>query len=110
MVRVSGNNIYLTKGDSLNVVIKLTYADGTEYEPVENDYLRFAVKEDFEDEEPIILKEIPVDTMLLSLEPVDTEFLEQPCSLWYDIEMTFADGTVCTVIPKSRLYICEEVH
>ena len=110
MVRISGSTIYLTKGDTLSTTLVLKYADGSLYTPVEGDTIRFACKENYDDEECLIIKNIPIDTMNLVIDPSDTEDLEQPMTLVYDIELTTMAGYVMTVINKGKLYITEEVH
>lgn len=110
MVRLSGNTIYLTRGDTLSTTLVLKYADGSEYEPAEGDVIRFACKENYDDEECLIEKNIPTDTMNLVIEPEDTAGLDQPMSLVYDIELSTVGGYVMTVINKGRLYLTEEVH
>ena len=110
MVRISGTTLYLTRGDTLSTTLVLRYADGTPYEPVEGDTIRFACKENYDDEECLIEKNIPIDTMNLVIEPSDTAGLEQPMTLVYDIELSTIGGYVMTVINKGKLNITEEVH
>lgn len=87
-----------------------------EYTPVEGDIVRFAMKRpnmlpdgsDYEDTVPIVYKEIPIDTMILELEPGDTKTLS--CGKYvYDIEITLADGFVDTFIAKASLKLTPEV-
>ena len=113
---ISGTKIMLTRGDTLRVKVSIE-KDGEEYQPTENDVVRFAVKHktkkadgsDYTDPEPIILKTIPSDTMILELEPEDTKELAFD-SYVYDIEITFEDGTVDTFITNSTFKITDEVH
>ena len=113
--KITGNTITLTRGDTLRVLVTLTY-DGEEYIPQEGDALQFALKRrlynakktEFLDEEPLILKDIPIDTQTLVLEPEDTKSLGFG-QYAYDIQITFADGTVDTFIPNATFYIREEV-
>lgn len=109
MVSVHGNTIVMTRGDTLILNLAITDKLGEVYTPVEGDSIRFALKEHYDDEEPLILKTIPIDTMILRLESTDTKELDQPGSYVYDIQLTTIDGIVDTIIPKGRLRITEEV-
>ena len=61
------------------------------------------------DETPLLIKEIPIDTMILTLNPEDTKHL--PFGKYvYDIELTKATGEVDTFITKAILKLTEEVH
>lgn len=113
---VKGREIQLTRGDTLQVLVTIT-KDGEEYTPQDGDSVRFALKHeklnakrtDYKDEEPLIIKDIPIDTMILELEPEDTKDLDFGTYV-YDIEITFEDGVVDTFIPAARLNLTEEVH
>lgn len=109
--RVDGTTIYLTRGDTFEARVEaiLPDSEGAEpYVPVEGDTVRFAMKANYEDEEPLVVKNIPIDTMLLILTPEDTKGL--PFGKYvYDIQITYADGRVDTFITKARLRLTEEV-
>ena len=107
MAKTSGSTIYLVQGDTLQALITLKYPDGTIYEPEENDRLRFALKVDIEDESPLIVKEIPTDTMTLELTSEETDL--EVGQYVYDIELSIGDY-VNTVIPNAKMIICAEVH
>lgn len=109
MYKVSETTITMTRGDSLVLLLDLQNADGSTYEPVDGDYIRFAVKKKFDDSvPPIIVKEIPTDTMKLILDPADTKQLTYG-QYRYDIQITTADGFVDTFIDRAVLVITEEV-
>lgn len=79
------------------------------YIPMNGDRIRFAMKNDYNDETPLLIKEIPIDTMILTLNPEDTKHL--PFGKYvYDIELTKATGEVDTFITKAILKLTEEVH
>ena len=107
-VKISNTTITMTRGDTLRVKIDILDSLGNPYTPTEGDSIRFAVKNSYNDAEPLILKEIPVDTCMLHLEPSDTKTLKQPSKLVYDIEITMVDGTVDTFL-SGTLKITEEV-
>lgn len=109
--RIDGTTIYLTRGDTFEALVEaiLPDSEGAEpYVPVEGDSVRFAMKADYEDEKPLVVKDIPIDTMRLVLTPEDTKSL--PFGRYvYDIQITYADGKVDTFITKGRLRLTEEV-
>ena len=107
-VMISGTKITMTRGDTLKVRVDIYDSQGNSYTPVEGDTLRFAAKQQYSDERPVILKDIPYDTCLLHLEPNDTKGLPQPAKLVYDIQITMNDGTVDTFL-KGSLVLTEEV-
>ena len=108
-VKISGTTITATRGDTVKVFIPMAYEDGNPYEPVEGDKIRFALKSDCNDAEPLIEKEIPTDTLLLKLDPKDTKNLPQPSQYVYDVQLTYANGEVDTFITKAKFKITEEV-
>ena len=107
--KVKKNTIYLTRGDTFKAHLSISNPDGPEYIPVEGDTIRFALKENIEDQECLILKDIPIDTMLLILNPEDTKELEFG-SYIYDIQLTKANGDVDTFITASKLKLTAEVE
>lgn len=113
MVKINKNNIILTRGDTLVTNITIYDESGEVYIPGDTDKIRFAIKKTYNDEEPILLKNIPVDTMVLRLESSDTKLLEQPASYVYDIQITIDDGStegfVSTFI-SAKLTTKEEVE
>jgi hypothetical protein len=107
--KVKKNTIFLTRGDTFKAHLTINNPDGTEYTPQEGDTVRFALKENIEDQECLILRDIPIDTMLLVLNPEDTKGLEFG-SYVYDIQRTKANGDVDTFITASKLKLTAEVY
>lgn len=113
---VNGTTINLTRGDTLRVKVDIV-KDGEPYTPVDGDVIRFALKRsalnsdktDYQDKEPKILKTIPNDSMILELEPSDTKELGFG-TYDYDIQITFADGTVDTFIKEAKFKLTKEVE
>lgn len=102
MVKITGTTIILTRGDTLETGVTIYDEAGEVYTPGDTDVVRFALKKKYSDVDPIILKTIPNDTMILRLESSDTKQLEQPAGYVYDVQITIDDGTpegyVCTFI------------
>lgn len=88
---ITGTTITLTRGDTFEALVSATKRDGTQYIPVEGDVIRFAMKENYDDPRPLLVKDIPIDTMMLTLEPQDTADLNFGKYV-YDIQLTKANG------------------
>lgn len=101
---VTDTTIELTRGDSFS-----TYVTLEGYEPTEGDRIRFAMKKSYKDVEPVLVKEVPTDTMILSLRPADTKELAFGRYV-YDMELTTAGGDVFTFITKGLFILTEEVY
>lgn len=95
--KIEGTRITLTRGDSLFLQISLT-KNGEAYVPDPAAVVRFAMKEKYSDPEPLLIKNIPVDTLLLELKPEDTKSLEMGKMYVYDIQLTDEIGLVDTFI------------
>lgn len=105
---VTGTTITLTRGDTFEALVSATTKDGIQYIPCEGDTLRFALKENYTDAAPLIIKDIPVSTMMLVLLPEETKRLNFGKYV-YDIQLTRADGRVDTIIAKAVFKLTEEV-
>ncbi len=107
MYSIRKNQILLTRGDTLKVKVNMTL-NGEDYIPQSGDSIRFAMKKNYADGTPLILKDIPIDTQILQLDPEDTKPF--PFGQYvFDIEITFADGTVDTFI-LGTIKLTEEVY
>lgn len=108
MQRVTGTNITMTRGDTFKANVVIMDSTGARYVPQENDEIRFALKADYNNKAPLIMKIIPNDTLLLRLESEDTKHL---CigKYVYDIQIIFANGDVDTFIDRATFTLTEEV-
>lgn len=105
---VSGTTIKLTRGDTFMALISITNQNGDPYVPVEGDSIRFAMKQTYDQAEPLLVKYVPIDTMKLVIEPDDTKGLAFGKYI-YDIQLTKATGEVDTFITEATIKITEEV-
>lgn len=114
---INGTTINMTRGDTLRVQVTIYQGDTEEeYTPDANDVIRFALNRKSvgrsgtgpATETPLIRKTVPVDTMILELEPDDTKELAFG-SYIYDMEITMADGTVDTFITGGIINLTPEV-
>ena len=110
MVNINGTTITITRGDTLEALLEILCADGQPYEVRPGDVIRFALKQKYADREPLLLKEIPHDTLLLRLEAEETKLLTAGWAPYvYDIQLTMEDGTVDTFIDRAEFIVTEEV-
>ena len=111
MYTVKKTSITLTRGDTFKAQISITDKDGNPYEPKEGDSVRFAMKKTYTDPDSkvLIVKDIPTDTLILTLDSEDTK--ELPFGQYvYDIQLTTSAGEVDTFITKASLTLTEEVY
>lgn len=108
MHTIEGTDITLTRGDTLYVDITIT-KNGELYIPQEGDTIRFAMKHKYTDADVLIIKEIPIDTLQLKIEPQDTKNLTMGKTYVYDIELTNQYGDVDTFI-IGKFTISKEVY
>lgn len=112
---IKGNTITLTRGDTFMAKVILV-VEGEEYTPNDEDVIRFAVKnkemtpgrKEYVDEEPLLEKVIPNNSLILRLESSDTKELDFGDYV-YDVQITFADGSVDTFITPSTFRLTPEV-
>lgn len=110
MLSIIGNNITLTRGDTLTLTVTLTNMDGDPYEPENGDSIRFAVSTGYLSGPFYTLhfeQTIPTDTLTFTMPATETGKLEYR-EYNYDIEITHNDGCVDTVI-SGKLNITGEV-
>lgn len=101
---IRGKRISMTRGDTVVAEVGISNPDGTPYEMQDGDSLRFKCT-DVPGGAALIVKDVTSGT--LRLDPDDTNCLPFG-SYFFDVQMTFANGTVDTVIPKGTLVIEDE--
>lgn len=104
----SGTTITMTRGDTLVAFVSITQPNGCPYTPVDGDKVRFAMKANYTDPKPLLVIDIPIDTMQLVIKPEDTADLNFGKYV-YDVQLTKANGVVDTFITKAIIRIAEEV-
>lgn len=112
MIQIDNNfNITMTRGDTFARTLVLTKNDAP-YVPQEGDVIRFAMAQVYKDKpgyELLLEKVIPNDTLLWKIEPNETSSLAYG-NYKYDLQITYADGTVETFANKKKLTLTEEVE
>lgn len=109
MIRVSGNNIEMTRGDTFRGQISIFDVNGNPYICNENDVITFTLKKTYESNDVLIKKVINNTSLILEIEAEETKEFKMPSNYVYDIQLEKADGTVDTFIAKANLKITEEV-
>ena len=103
MFSYDANTFFLTRGDTARFNVTLTRDNGrTAYELMELDRVVFTIKAQYTDTEFVVQKQGVIDddnknVVHFSLDPEDTEGLDFGV-YDYDIELTLANGDVCTVV------------
>lgn len=109
--RKEGNKEYtditLTRGDTLFLQLQLK-KNGQSYTPTLGASVRFAMKSKYTDEDTVLVKQVPIDTLLLEIEPEDTKPLKMKKTYVYDLQLTDENGYVDTFI-EGNFTIGEEV-
>ena len=105
--------VWHTQGDTFEVPLSITVKeDGQDvpYVPAAGDVIRIAIKSAYTDDEPIIRKEVPHDTMTIRIEAEETELLMARKKPYvYDVELTTPDGFKDTFLDRKLWYSTEEV-
>ena len=106
---IDGTNITLTRGDYMPLKINIQ-KDGEPYVPEEGSIVRFAMKAKYTDpdQKVVLVKNIPITTMILEINPEDTKSLPMKKTYVYDIELTDPLGHKYTFL-FGTLTIGEEV-
>ena len=101
--------IVMTRGDTAKISIGIKFKNsGEDYDPDPDDILRFSVKKYLSDRNPAIVKDIPVSTMILTIDPDDTKNLSFGY-YHYDIQLIKSNGDTDTIIEDRILELSPEV-
>lgn len=101
---IKGKRITLTRGDTFPCAVSILNPDGTPYEMQSGDAVRFMLSEQAGG--PTILSKTLVGGAF-QLDPADTNGLDFG-TYFFDVQMTFADGTVDTFIAEGQLTLTDE--
>lgn len=104
MFNITNNIMQITRGDSAVFEIEVYDADDKQYTLQEGDLLEFTVKKNTKASEALIHK----IGSLIELYPEDTKDLKYG-NYVYDVQLTFASGSVDTIITPTAFAILEEV-
>lgn len=97
MVKLNGNSITLTRGDTLEIQLALTKNEDA-FTPADDDVIKFHVSINHKGEKGYVLViDKEVSDLLIKLDPADTANLAYR-NYNYDLEITYADGAVDTFV------------
>lgn len=110
MVSVVNNTITLVRGDTVEIPVTIRLRNGEEYVPSEGDVIRFALKEGYGDNVPVLIRKVlPNSAPILRLESCETKGLPARKKPYvYDVELATVNGYVDTFI-RGQLIVLEEV-
>ena len=108
MLKIKNRKIYLTRGDTAYIELKLrAKRDGEELEFQEGDKIYFSVKEDVGAEDYLFQRVVNPGEVIV-IEPSDTKQLDYGIYL-YDIQVSTAMGEVFTVVEPTAFFLTEEI-
>lgn len=106
MLVITNDDIVLTRGDSADIIVNITNANGDAYTPAEGDVILFTLKKNCETSDIIIQK--PLVNSIITLLPSDTEDLPYG-TYYFDVQLTTAGDDVYTVVAPHKFIIDKEV-
>ena len=109
MLDIVDNRIYLTRGDTASIDIRLTDATGGDYEPVAGDKIYFRLKNAVFGNTLRLVKEISPTTLTLALSEADTANLELG-TYRYEVELVTSSGDRFTVIENGEFVLGVELE
>ena len=101
---IKGKRITLTRGDTFPCTVSILNPDGTPYEMQSGDTVRFMLSERAGG--PVLITKT-LSGGAFQLDPADTNQLDFG-TYFFDVQMTFADGTVDTFIAEGQLALTDE--
>lgn len=103
MLKIVSNKIYLVRGDSGAITVTVLNADGSTRAVQSGDEILMTVRATPASE--ILFQKTGPEILI---EPEDTTDLAFG-TYCYDVQITLADGTVDTIIPRNDFIVLEEV-
>ena len=110
MLKISGTNISLTRGDSAYLEFAITDTEGESYILKDGDKVRVQVRESPNGGELLFDGDISIEDNLVEwyIRPSDTESLAVGKYYW-DAQLETAKGDIYTFITKSTFKLTDEV-
>lgn len=106
MFEIINGTINITRGDTAYINVNVMNRTTGKYILQDGDVVKFSVKKTINDTTPLIQKQL-IDNKIKIL-PTDTALLPFG-SYVYDIQLTFANGDVNTIVKPNRFEVCDEV-
>ena len=113
MFTIEENRIYLTRGDTAEILVNLTKLDGTDYEVQPGDTLYFRIKKyPTNDPSEILIEKTAVitqDEVTITLAPADT--IELPFGEYsYEVELVTETEAHYTAIADTEFVVGKELE
>lgn len=109
MVKLDGNKISMTRGDTVQFKVNLTNQYDEPYIPVSTDHIYFRVKQIPEKKGVTFEKEVNLEDMTITLEEEDTAELKEG-TYYYEIELVSSNNFHFTAITKTPLKLTTEIE
>jgi len=108
--QITDDSISFYEGDTFSISfnIKLTYSDGTEYNLVESDIIKFKVVRGFDGKE-IYNEELTNNTSNVILWTVDEDLSKLFKTGFYKFGMQLVSDNIKTLIPPTEIYVREVI-
>jgi len=103
VLKIVNNKVYLVRGDSGAITVTVLNADGSTRAVQSGDEILMTVRASPASE--ILFQKTGPE---IFIEPEDTAALAFG-TYCYDVQITLADGTVDTIVPKNDFIVLEEV-
>lgn len=104
-MKAKSNDINITRGDSEGILVKFN-----NYELQEDDVIEMTVRKNVHSMKVLhkIADHMEDGTALITIQPEDTEDLDFG-EYVYDIQMTFSNGSVKTLVKPAKFFVGGEV-
>lgn len=106
MLKITNNNITLTRGDTAVLTLTVTDSAGDTYD-YSNDLTQLTVKRNTVTEDIVLQKTF--NGTSITINPEDTKDLHYQ-DMKYDVQLITSSGAVYTVIPPHDFIISDEVN
>lgn len=110
MLKISDTKIYLTRGDSAYITLKIVDQEGDRYELQEGDVVRCQVRDKANDGQLLFEGQIDIvrNDLIWHIRPEDTAGAEVKSYVW-DAQIQLSNGDIFTFIAPSVFKLMDEV-
>ena len=105
MVNITDKNIFMTKGDTVKLSLDIRDKDNNVYNMQSGDVIKMAVRKPKQCNDEFSIESESKDIVINTEHTKDMK----PGIYEYDIQITFANGEVNTIVPLHKFVIQKEV-
>ena len=105
MVNITDKNIFMTKGDTIKLTLDIKDKLGKTYYMAEGDSIKLAVRKPHATVDTFVVTSNTVDLYISSGITANVKEGEYQ----YDVQITFANGEINTIVPLHKFVIQKEV-